>query len=273
MKGRKAMDILKRSIAPITDAAWSEIDAQARRVLHALLSARKLVDVEGPRGWEYASVPLGRLEVPGKQGGSGVDYGVHRVLPLVETRAYFDLQTWELDNIVRGALDIDFTPLEKAAQEAARFEEEAVFKGFSPSGIRGLGESTLHKPVSLTGDPENLLESVSQGITALLGASVEGPYGLAVSPEIWRHLAGYVRGYPLRNHLEKLLGGPVVLGQFIDGAYLLSLRGGDMQLVIGQDLSIGYLSHDSRTVHLYFTESFTFRVLEPAVIVRMDWKK
>jgi uncharacterized linocin/CFP29 family protein len=267
------MDILKRSIAPITDEAWTEIDSQARRVLHTLLSARQLVDVVGPQGWDYAAVPLGRIEVPEKKETGSVDYGVHRVLPLVETRVYFDLEIWELDNIARGAQDVDFAPLEKAAHESARFEEEAVYSGFSPSGILGLGESIHHKPLTLADDPEKLLGSVSQGITTLLGASVEGPYGLAVSPEIWRHLSGYVRGYPLRNHLEKLLGGPVVLGQFIDGAYLLSLRGGDMQLVLGQDLSIGYLSHDSRTVHLYFTESFTFRVLDPAVIVRLDWKK
>jgi uncharacterized linocin/CFP29 family protein len=267
------MDILKRSIAPITDEAWKEIDSQARRVLKPLLSARRLVDVEGPRGWDYAAVPLGRIEVGGKKETGIVDYGVHQVLPLVEARIYFDLEIWELDNIARGAQDVDFAPLEKAAHEIARFEEEAVYGGFESSGIVGLGGSSHHKPIALTNEPEKLLASVSQGITTLLGASVEGPYGLAMSPEIWRHFSGYVRGYPLRNHLEKLLGGPLVLGQFIDGAYLLSLRGGDMQLVIGQDLSIGYLSHDSRTVHLYFTESFTFRVLDPAVIVRFDWKK
>ena len=49
----------------------------------------------------------------------------------------------------------------------------------------------------------------------------------------------------------------------IQGGVLLSVRGGDYELTVGQDLSIGYADHDRHTVELYLTESFTFRVLEP----------
>jgi uncharacterized linocin/CFP29 family protein len=264
------MDILKRSIAPISDEAWNEIDDQARRTLHALLSARKIVDVDGPKGWDYAGVPLGRLEVPaasGQKQREKIEYGIHRVQPLVETRSYFDLDIWELDNVARGARDIDFSALEESARAAAQFEETAIYHGFTPSGIKGLKEITPYDPIKIGGEKEDLLESVSRGITQLLASSVEGPYGLVVSPALWRQLSGYVRGYPLRKHLEDLLSGPVVIGPFVDEAYLLSMRGGDTNLIIGQDLSIGYLSHDSMTVHLYFTESFTFQVLDPSVVV------
>jgi uncharacterized linocin/CFP29 family protein len=264
------MDMLKRSIAPISDEAWNEIDDQARRTLHALLSARKIVDVDGPKGWNYAGVPMGRLEIPaagGQKKKGSIEYGIHRVQPLVETRSYFDLDVWELDNVVRGARDIDFSALEESARAAAQFEETAIYHGFAPSGIRGLEESSPYDPIKIGGGKEDLLESVSRGITQLLASSVEGPYGLVVSPALWQQLSGYVRGYPLRRHLEDLLGGPVVIGPFVDEAYLLSMRGGDTNLIIGQDLSIGYLSHDSRTVHLFFTESFTFQVLDPSVVV------
>jgi len=40
----------------------------------------------------------------------------------------------------------------------------------------------------------------------------------------------------------------------------VSRRGGDYELRLGQDLSIGYLTHDADHVELYFTESFTFAV-------------
>lgn len=264
------MDILKREIAPITHEAWQEIDEQARKTLHALLSARKVVDVEGPRGWDYAGIPIGRLELPAEKSKGGIEYGVRRVQPLVETRSYFDMEIWELDNVTRGARDIDFSALEKAAREAAQFEERAVYYGLASSGIAGLNQASPHEPIRFKGEGEAAMEAVSRGVTQLLAVSVEGPYALVVSPSLWRQLSGYVRGYPIRKHLEGLLNGPVVIGPFVEEAYLISMRGGDLKLILGQDLSIGYLSHDSRTVHLYFTESFTFQVLDPAVVVRLQ---
>jgi uncharacterized linocin/CFP29 family protein len=208
--------------------------------------------------WDYAAVPLGKLEVPSKQSEKGVEYGVHEVQPLIETRAPFELDIWELDNIVRGKKDIDFSTVENAAQHTARFEENAVYYGFNEAGIKGLKKSSPYDTISLSGQDENFLDSVSLGITRLLEASVEGPFGMAVSPDIWRYLSGYVRGYPLRNHLEKLLGGPVILGPYLGEAFLVSMRGGDVQLVIGQDISIGYQSHDHKKVKLYFTDKTSY---------------
>ncbi len=58
----------------------------------------------------------------------------------------------------------------------------------------------------------------------------------------------------------------------IAGGFVLSLRGGDFELTVGQDFSIGYLSHTATTVDLYVQESFTFRTLtsEAAVALSLD---
>ncbi len=117
------MDILKRSLAPITESAWPEIENRAKTILHANLSARKFVDVTGPYGWDFAAVPAGRLETSANQKNGNVRYGVHIVQPIVETRISFSLDIWELDNIVRGAKDVDFQPLDKAVKESALFED------------------------------------------------------------------------------------------------------------------------------------------------------
>ena len=85
------MDILKRELAPIPLEAWSEIDAQATRSLTETLSARKVVDVTGPMGPDYAGVPEGRLDFPKKKTKDDVIYGIHRVHHLVEARVTFDL--------------------------------------------------------------------------------------------------------------------------------------------------------------------------------------
>lgn len=267
------MDILKRTLAPITLEAWAEIDNQARLTLISLLSGRKIVDVKGPLGWDYAAVPLGRLEVPSGQDMDEVRYGIHKVLPLLELEAAFELNIWEVDNIVRGAQNIDLSALEAAAAKVANFEEQAIYYGFEKSGIVGLKDATHHTGFSMEDNPQSILEGVTRGITSFIQHSIEGPYSLVVNPEIWMHLSTYVSGYPLKKHLEEQLGGSVILSPTIKDAFLVSTRGGDMQLTLGQDIGIGYRRHDKHNVSLYFTESFTFQVLVPEAIIYYSWKK
>lgn len=60
--------------------------------------------------------------------------------------------------------------------------------------------------------------------------------------------------------------------RILKGGALLSRRGGDFGLTVGEDLAIRYKSHNTKEVDLYFTESFTFRVLEPAAAVALELK-
>ncbi len=263
------MDILKRSLAPITNEAWVEIDVQAKRALIESLSARRFVDVVGPKGWDYAVVELGRLDIPENQPAEGVQFGVQRVQPLVEARISFKLNIWELDNVIRGAKDIELDALIKAAQKIALFEEDAIYNGFKPGNITGLAESIVHDAISFTEEPDDFLKAVSRGITTLTRASVGGPYALVINPEIWNIVASSAQGYPLKNRVENMLGGSVIPSSNIDDAFLVSIRGGDMELILGQDFSIGYESHDGKQVRLFLTESFTFRVIDPTVIVSL----
>ncbi|MBN1153524.1 bacteriocin family protein [candidate division KSB1 bacterium] len=266
------MDILKRSLAPITQSAWQEIDNQAKIILASHLSARKFVDVEGPKGWDYAAVQLGRLDVPKKQDYEGVDYGVHRILPLVETRSFFELDLWELDNIERGAEDIDLAAMEKAAKNIALFEERAIYLGFKSGKIQGIKDVSPHQPLQYSGKAEDILTTVSNGLALFADASISGPYALIINPQIWKSIYAYIKGYPLKNQLERILGGPVIINPSTDDSFLVSMRGGDLKLVLGQDLSIGFHSHDQKKVRLYFTESFTFYSVDPAVVLNIQTK-
>lgn len=265
------MDILKRSLAPITQKAWDEIDSTARDVLSGMLSARKIVDVEGPMGWDYAAVPLGRLEVPEGTNPDGLEYGLHKVQPLVEVRAHFDLNVWEIDNIIRGARDIDLDNLENAAKKIAEFEEKTIYEGLAAGSIAGIKASSPYETLAVSDKAEDVLQQVTRGIQTMMAESIDGPYALVVNPQMWLSMSTYVQGYPLKKHLEEQLGGPVIISGFIDGAYLVSTRGGDMRMVIGQDVAIGYHRHDKNTVSLYLTESFTFQVFEPHAIVAFSW--
>ena len=266
------MDFLKRELAPVPAEAWIEIDAQAARSLKALLSARKVVDLSGPMGTNFPGVPEGRLEYPAKQPKDGPAYGIHKVHHLVETRIPFELDIAEMDNVVRGAKDVDLSNLEAAAKKIALFEEKVVYHGLPEANIRGLKMCTGTECLTIGAKPEQLLEGVAEGITAFTERSVEGPYAFVVGPKLWSRMSSHFQGYPVKMQAESILGGPVVLSPYLadkfkDEAYLVSTRGGDLELILGQDLAIGYEAHTQDKVKLYFTESFTFRILEPAAVI------
>ena len=261
------MDFLKRSLAPITDDGWEEIDEQAREVLSNKLTGRKVVDVVEPQGWDLSAVPEGRLDIK-EESPEAVRYGVRKVTPLVETRKSFELNIWELDNLSRGAEDVDLSPLEDAAAEAAEFEEEVIYNGLAEAGVEGLFASA-GSSVELSDGKEGILEAVSSAITLFQDEAIEGPYNLLVSKETWKTISVASNGYPLKRQLEEMIGGSIVYSPKVEDPVLVSTRGEDLQLLLGQDFSIGYEAHDTQKVKLFLTESFGFRVLEPAAIVKL----
>lgn len=267
------MDLLRRELAPISPTAWAEIDNMAREALVANLSARKFVDLDGPHGISHACVSLGRLTLPAGQEKSGVCYGVHQVLPLIETRSSFVLKQWELDNIDRGARDSQLDALVAATRKMAGFEEQAIYHGFSEAGINGLHAETQTPLIPLNLDIDAFVDAVSEGQAQLLREGVEGAAHLVVSPDVWKFLARSTPGGTLRSLLEQQLGGQVIYSAAVKDALLVASRGGDLELTVGQDFSIGYHHHTAEEIHLFMTESFTFRVMAPEALVGFELKR
>ncbi len=266
------MSFLKRDQAPILASAWKEIDEAASRTLTTHLKGRRIVDVSAPLGWEASSVGVGRLDII-EDKGFDLEYGVRRVQPLVEMRARFELEVWELDNAARGAMDIDLDAVEKACRAAANFEDSAIFSGLESEAarIRGLRGDLFHDAVDFELDPNDLLNAVSQAILSLQHSGIEGPYALVLDGETFRFAAS-ASGYPLMKRLRSLLDGPVVESEQAQGAILASLRGGDFVLTLGHDFAIGFEHHEPPKVQLFLTESFTFQVLEPKALVALNRK-
>lgn len=261
------MNILKKSIAPITDKAWEEITEQLNEILKTYLTARKFVDIDGPNGLEFGSVSTGRLVTPDDQDNNGVNYGIREVLPLVEIRKPFELNLWELDNIERGAKDVDLEPLEKAAKEVALFEERAIYDGFEPASIKGLKTSSDKSPVNVPSDVNDFIKEIGNQAVYLKENAVEGPYTLVIAAKDWLNLVELSEGYPIQKQIQEILGGKVIINHSNENTFLVSERGGDYELVLGQDITLGYDSHDTKNVKLYLTSSFTFRVLSPEAVV------
>ena len=82
-------------------------------------------------------------------------------------------------------------------------------------------------------------------------------------------------GYPVLEHIKKLVKDEIIWTPATTGAFVLTTRGGDFDLYIGQDVSIGYLSHTDSVVRLYLQETLTFLLLtaEAAVALAPTIKK
>ena len=264
------MNHLLRSLAPISDDGWKMLDEEARQRLNPALAARRLVDFSGPHGWQYSATNLGRTASLSSAPCEGVTGLQRRVLPLVEVRADFELSLAELRDADRGADDADLGTLDKAAHQIAVAENIAVFHGWK-GALTGVGEASPNKPIPLGQKPDNYPRPVAAAVELLLHNGISGPYGLALGGEQYQQVAQTAEhgGYPLLEHLHKILDGPIVWAPGVGGAVVLSLRGGDFQFESGQDLSIGYTSHDGETVQLYLEESFSFHVATPEAAVAL----
>ena len=257
------MSHLLREHAPITEAGWSLIDEEARERLAPALAARKLIDFAGPRGWQYSATNLGRTAALADAPADGVTAEQRRVLAVVELRAPFSLARDELRDADRGAGDVDLDALDAAAHRIATAENRAVFHGWEAAGITGIAQASTHDPIALGEDCERYPRHVARAVEAMLCAGVGGPYGLALGPQTHTRVLETSEhgGYPLLDHLRKIVGGPLVWAPGVQGAVVVSQRGGDFLFEAGEDLSIGYERHDAETVELYLVESFTFRVV------------
>ena len=266
------MNHLLRELAPITEAGWLEIEKEARRTLKTTLAARKLVDFSGPLGWQTASVGTGRSDPPQASPQAGVQARLRKVLPLVELRSVFTLLRSELDAIDRGAKDPDTDPVIEAARAIAIAEDRAVFHGYPPAGIRGICEGG--GPIQIGGAAADYPALVANALTRLRDSGVDGPYAVALSERCYTELTEATDGgYPVLQHVRRLIDGPLVWAPGLDGAVVLSTRGEDFELTVGQDFSIGYLDHDAERVRLYIEESFTFWLQSPQAAVPLAFPK
>jgi uncharacterized linocin/CFP29 family protein len=265
------MNHLLRGLAPISDTGWQLLDEEAKERLSPALAARRLIDFSGPHGWEHSATNLGRTAPLASAPTEGVS-GLHRrVLPLVELRAEFELSIAELRDADRGADDTDLGPLDNAAHQIAAAENSAVFLGWE-GAISGVAEASPHEPIAVEAAPGGYPQATALAVELLLNNGIGGPYGLALPSEQYRLVIETIEhgGYPLLEHLRKILDGPVVWAPGITEAVVLSQRGGDFTFDSGQDIAIGYAGHEAQTVSLYLEESFSFHVATPeaAVVLR-----
>ncbi|MHC2337129.1 family 1 encapsulin nanocompartment shell protein [Bradyrhizobium sp. USDA 4454] len=269
------MNNLHRGLAPISDTAWAQIEEEAARTLKRHLAARRVVDVDGPKGTDFSAVGTGHLKKIATPG-DGVEATQREVRALVELRVPFDLSRQAIDDVERGANDSDWDPLKDAARKIAFAEDRVVFDGYTAAGIQGIRQGSSNPVLTLPASVKNYPTVVAQAVSQLRLAGVNGPYTLLLGTEPYTAIGGATDdGYPVLQHIQRLVDGKIIWAPAIEGGVLLTTRGGDFQLSIGQDLSIGYLSHSADSVRLYFQETMAFLMLtsEASVVLAPEAKK
>lgn len=263
------MNNLHRELAPISDAAWAEIEEEASRTLKRHLAARRVVDLQGPKGVELAAVGTGhrqQIQAPG----DGIQAAQRAAMALVELRVPFELSRQAIDDVERGATDSDWSPVKEAARKIAFAEDRSVFNGYAAAGIQGIREGASNTPIALPSNVKGYSGAVAQAVSQLRLAGVNGPYALVLGGDGYTAASGGSdEGYPVFHHIERVVDGGIIWAPAIEGGFVMTTRGGDFELDIGQDISIGYQSHSNTAVELYFQETFTFRLLttEAAVVL------
>jgi uncharacterized linocin/CFP29 family protein len=264
------MNNLHRELAPISEAAWADIEEEVSRTLKRYLAARRVVDVLGPGGVALSAVGTGHLRNI-KASGESILARQREVNALVELRVPFELSRQQIDDVERGATDSDWQPAKDAAQRIAFAEDRAVFDGYAAAGIGGIREGTSNPVMKLPADIRDYPNAIAQALSQLRLVGVNGPYSVLLSADAYTGLSETSdHGYPVLEHVKRLVDGEIIWAPAIAGAFVLTTRGGDFALHIGQDLSIGYLNHTDATVRLYLQETFTFLLLTTEASVALN---
>jgi uncharacterized linocin/CFP29 family protein len=264
------MNNLHRELAPISAAAWAEIDQEATRTLKRHLAARRVVDVPAAQGPSLAAVGTGHVEPI--EGPSQDVLAVRRLSQaLVELRVPFTLGRRAIDDVERGATDSDWDPLKDAARKIAFAEDRAIFDGYAAAGIAGIRPGASNTALTLPSAGPGYPAVVARAVQQLRLAGVNGPYRLVLGAEAYAAISGgNEEGYPVLQHVQRLVDAEIVWAPAIVGGLVLSTRGGDFELDLGQDISIGYLDHSAADVNLYLQESFTFRLLTTEAAISLN---
>ncbi|MCW2654095.1 MAG: cfp29 [Mycobacterium sp.] len=252
------MDNLYRDLAPVNESAWAEIELEASRTFKRHVAGRRVVDVSEPGGPVTAAVSTGRLldVAPPTE---GVAAHLRASQPLVRLRVPFTLSRIEIDDVERGSKDSDWDPVKDAAKKLAFVEDRAIFEGYEAASIEGIRQNSSNPPLTLPQDAREIPDVISQALSGLRLAGVDGPYSVLLSADAYTAVSETSdHGYPILEHINRLIDGDIIWAPAIDGAFVLTTRGGDFDLQLGTDASIGYSSHDADAVQLYLQETLTF---------------
>src|SRR5262249_52659779 len=118
------MEWLRRDAAPFSEKVWKEIDEISGSMFKQTIVARRIVDFDGPRGWNPVAAQLGTFKPAQTPQYSGkVRFLVPDVMLLNELRADFAIPWADIDIFERVGPALETKAIEDAGRDIALAED------------------------------------------------------------------------------------------------------------------------------------------------------
>lgn len=253
---------LAREDAPFGAETWEVLDAAMMEAAESQLVGRRLLHIEGPFGLGLKVVPLQDAEVE-----SGMI--ASPVIPLSLIQTTFTLGKRDLAAYERDGVSLDTTVVREAAIECARLEDTLVFKG--AQGMPGLltAEGSNKLNLSAWDEVGTAAEDIIKAVTTLDGAGFHGPYCLALAPSRYNLL---FRRYPRGNfsemeHVRTIVTEGVFKAPILESGGVLLASGRQFaSIVLGQDMTIGFIGPVEEKLEFSISESLAPLIRQPQAI-------
>jgi len=252
---------LAREDAPIASKTWEVLDETMREAAKSYLTGRRLLHIEGPYGLGLKAVPLGDVETS-----SGLV--VSPVIRLALIQRSFALAKRDLAAFERDGLMLDAGAVAAAAIECARLEEDLVFKGSEDSTGLLTAEGN-EVGLSSWEDIGAAIEDIIKAVTVLDDVGLHGPYCLALSPSRYNLL---LRRYPTGNiseleHVKTIATEGVFKAPALESGGVLLASGRQFaSIVVGQDMSVGFIGPVGEKLEFSISESLAPFIRQPKAI-------
>lgn len=255
---------LSRDDAPFGESVWEALDDVVVAAAKSQLSARRILDIEGPYGLEQKSIPLYDITISDEE----VKLMSSPVLPIPLMETQFTLNTRDLAAYEAEGIPLNTQNVAMAAIALARAEDALIFEGDKKLGLEGLLTTKGARSVELGNWDQvgTAADVVIKGVSALDAAGFHGPYALALAPDLYNKLYRlYPQGYQIElQHIEGILGSKVVKAPGIGkGGALLATGSQFASIVIGQDMMTGFIGPDNSDFKFRITESLVLRLRVP----------
>jgi uncharacterized linocin/CFP29 family protein len=257
---------LQRSDAPFDPKVWDQLDRTIVGTAKSRLTARKLLNVDGPYGIGLKMVPT--EDVPLTENMSLVASGN---IPLVNIQSEFNLAIRDIAAFEQRNIPLPLVPVVESALEVADLEDDILLNGSKHVGAPGLMTAPSISSYKL-GDWSQLgspVEDIIKAVTILDDSGFHGPYSLALSPQLYNLLYRHYAQSELTQleHAGQIVTDGIIKSSAIkDGGVLIASGAWFANIVIGQDMMAGFIGPELGSYKFSLTESIALRIVEPHAI-------
>ena len=258
---------LGRNDAPFGDAVWNLLDGVVVEAAKSVLSARRILDIEGPYGLGLKQVPLEDKQI----NESDVAISASKSLPVSLISTGFNLSARDIASYTESGFAMDLSGVAKAAQAIASAEDSIIFEGSKTLGVEGLFSASGTQSVKLSNWETigNAASDIIAAITKLDEKGFHGPYTMALAPNLYNLLFRlYPQGGPSElEHISSVIGSKIIKAPSIkSGGVVLASGKQYASIVIGQDIATGFVGPVGSGYEFKISESIAPRIKAAASV-------